>query len=120
MYDACFFAMLSLAGSPVCAAGCGRTELDLYEEATTEAGGSSDASSSDAVVRDAGLADGPGATVDAEVPPEVSTPDAACHRDASALPAPPGVCCVTQDDCQSSGPYLSCCVRDVCVYCGPK
>jgi hypothetical protein len=45
-----------------------------------------------------------------------------CHRDASASPAPQGVCCVGQSDCQveSQNDFVSCCEDHMCAYCGVK
>lgn len=47
---------------------------------------------------------------------------AQCHRDASAGPAPQGVCCVGQSDCQvvSQNNLVSCCEDHMCAYCGVK
>jgi hypothetical protein len=47
---------------------------------------------------------------------------AQCHRDASAGPAPQGVCCAGQSDCQvvSQNNLVSCCEEHMCAYCGVK
>ena len=96
------------------------------ESTATDAAAAHDATSLSEASQDADAA-----SADVSVPDDASTEDAwdlpdvdaaACLRDASAMnPTRPGACCVTQDDCQPGNKDLiSCCLRNVCVYCGPQ
>lgn len=99
-----------------CGAQVGSTTMDAGSPNKDATKGGEDAGSD----LDAGSAPEDASTEDAWDLPDVDA--AACHRDASALnPTRPGACCVTQDDCQpGNGPPLSCCLRNVCTYCGPQ
>lgn len=97
--------------------GCqGRTDAAAHDDAgdaSDEHVLSSDGDAPDGPVGDAAsLADGWDDDAHAE-----------CHRDANAMIAAGGACCLSDDDCQGAAlvpPRVSCCFGHLCLYCGPK